>query len=81
MNWDWKVEIRHMIKKGCSDSDIEDFVENHPKINGKEIWNYVYEYNAPSQCKGCKYIQCIGFSLPCTKCSRSITLADRYEKR
>lgn len=77
----WKLKLKNILEAGCTDSDIEDFVESHPEINGRKIWDYVYEYNAPSQCKECKYVQCIGFGLPCTKCSRNDTLVDRYEKR
>lgn len=48
----WKKELTKIIKSGCTDSDIEDYLEEHSELNKKEAWNYIYEYNAPEQCKG-----------------------------
>ena len=76
----WQEELKKLIENGCSDSDIEDFETEHPEINGKEIWDYVFEYNAPNACKGCKYIQYTGL-MPCNRCSRRIEVKDYYEKR
>ena len=83
MDMDWKTELQNIIKVGCTDSDIEDFIEKHPEVHGRGIWNYVYENIAPPQCKGCKYIQRIRFALPCITCSRgrSTAFPDHYEKR
>lgn len=76
----WKTELTELLKRGCSDSDIEDFVDAHPGVNGKDIWDYVYEYNAPFECKGCAHIQ-LKDAFPCTKCSRVNELKDYYKER
>ena len=47
----WKDELKKIIESGCSDSNIEDFVYEHPEVEAKDIWDYVYEYNAPYECK------------------------------
>ena len=49
-------------------SDIRQFIQKHPDISGKKIWNYVSDYYAPEQCKGCKHVQLIGM-YPCSCCS------------
>lgn len=77
---DWKEELDKMLENGCTDSDIEDFEDAHPNVNGRDIWDYVFEYNAPKACKGCKHIQMSGL-MPCMRCSRCITLKDYYESR
>lgn len=77
---DWKEELKNLIEKGCSDSDIEDFLNKHPEINGRKIWDYAYEYNAPAECKGCKHIQMKGM-MPCINCKRRVHLKDYYEAR
>ena len=77
---DWRDELKKIIENGCSDSDIEDFVEEHSDINGRDIWDYVYEYSAPDECKGCKYIQLSGM-MPCIICSRRFYTKDYYESR
>ena len=46
----------------------------------KEIWDYVYEHNAPEQCKGCRFIQ-KSDTMPCIRCSRRIKVKDYYEIR
>ena len=76
---DWKDKITKIIENGCSDSDIEDYITEHPNIKGKDVWNFIYEYDAPTQCHGCKYIQFRGMH-PCTSCSRRV-LKDYYEAR
>ena len=76
----WQEELKKIIENGCTDSDIEDFEIEHPNINGRDIWNYVYEYNAPEGCKGCKHIQMSGL-MPCIRCSRKVWLKDFYESR
>lgn len=73
---DWKKELNKILKNGCTDSNIEDFIEKHPEIN-ENVWDYVFEYNAPVCCKGCKYIQYSGMH-PCQNCSRRNTLKDYY---
>ncbi len=77
---EWQNELKKLIKNGCSDSDIEDFVYEHPEINERDIWDYVYEYSAPTECKGCKHIQMSGL-MPCSKCSRRVKTEDFYEPR
>lgn len=77
---EWQDELRKLIVNGCSDSDIEDFVEEHPDVNGRDIWDFVYEYGAPNECKGCKYIQFLGMT-PCIGCSRRVKVKDFYESR
>lgn len=74
----WKEELKTIIKNSCTDSDIEDFVDEHPEINGKDIWDYVYELDAPEGCKGCIHIQKSGM-YPCNECSRRVVLKDYYE--
>ncbi len=76
----WKEELKKIIENGCSDSDIEDFADEHPEINGKDIWDYVYEYHEPNACKGCKHIQMLGM-MPCIRCKRKVQLEDYYETR
>ena len=76
----WQEELKKLMESGCSDSDVEDFVDEHPEVNGKEIWDYVYEYDAPDACKGCGYIQCSGM-FPCNRCSRKVEVKDYYIHR
>lgn len=56
----WKGELSGLLKSGCTDSDIGQFIQEHPDIAGKDIWNYVSDYYAPEQCKGCIHVQLIG---------------------
>ena len=77
---DWKEELKKIIENGCTDSDIEDFIDDNPHVNPKEIWDYVFEHDAPKECKGCKFIQMAGM-MPCIKCSRKVNLKDYYENR
>lgn len=77
---DWKDELKRIMENGCSDSDIEDFVDAHPKVNAREIWNYACEYDAPDECKGCRFIQ-MSEMMPCIECSRRIKVKDYYESR
>ena len=79
-NMSWKNELNKLMEEGVSDSKIEDFIESHSKINPKEIWDYVYEHNAPKQCKGCRFIQNSGI-MPCIRCLRRIEVKDYYEIR
>lgn len=76
----WEDELRKIIENGCSDSNIEDFVDEHPEIKAKEIWDYVYEYYAPDICKGCKHIQRAGM-MPCIECVRRANRKDYYESK
>lgn len=77
---DWKEELLNKIlSKRCTDSDIEDFVDEHPEINAGEIWDYTYDLIAPDSCKGCKYVAMSG-TYPCIWCLRHAE-KDFYEKR
>lgn len=76
----WKTELTELLKHCCSDSDIEDFENEHPAVDGKDIWNYVYEYDAPVKCKGCDHVQQKD-TFPCIKCSRINELKDYYKER
>ncbi len=77
---DWKEAIGDLMRNGCSDSDIEDFVNAHPDTDARDIWDYVYERDAPDACKGCKFIQMSGM-MPCIRCKRKVQLNDYYEPR
>lgn len=80
-NLTWKDEIKQFMQNElCTDSDIEDFVRNHPDVNGKEIWDYVSELNAPKKCKGCEHIQ-MSSMYPCNICVRQNQLMDYYEAK
>lgn len=76
----WEDELKKIIENRYSDSNIEDFADEHPEVNAKEIWDYVYEYDAPDGCKGCRFIQMSGM-MPCIKCTRRVKVKDYYESR
>ena len=76
----WKEELAVLLKAGCTDSDIRQFIQEHTDIGGKAVWNYVSDYYAPEQCKGCIHVQLIGM-YPCTCCSRNETSKNFYEER
>ena len=81
MNYQNKIELEKLLANGCTDSDVEDFIDKHPNINKKQVWDYVYEHNIPTECKGCKFVQMTGM-MPCIKCVRQQTnIKDYYEKR
>ena len=77
---DWKEEVRELVMGRCSDSDIEDYIDAHPDLNGREVWDYICELAAPEACKGCRHIQMSGM-YPCDACSRNPKLRDFYEQR
>lgn len=77
---DWKTEIKTIVENGCTDSDIEDYIEQHSELDGKEVWDYVYELDAPDTCKGCEFIQMSGM-YPCNVCIRRNQLKDYYKSR
>lgn len=36
-NTNWKKEIEQLIQnEKCTDSDVEEFIHNHPNLNGKK---------------------------------------------
>lgn len=77
----WKKELDQLIQnKKCTDSDIEDFIQNHDELNGKDVWDYVSELTSPEICKGCVYIQMSGM-YPCNVCVRQNQLKDFYKSK
>lgn len=77
---DWQDDIKRMREHGCTDSDIEDYM-NSNNIDGiftKYIWNYIAELSAPAECEGCKHIQMQGM-YPCNNCIRQNKLKDYFE--
>lgn len=32
----WKKELSGLLKSGCTDSDIRQFIQKHPDISGKK---------------------------------------------
>lgn len=80
-NTNWKEEIEQLIQnEKCTDSDVEEFIHNHPNLNGKKVWNYIAEFTAPTVCKGCIHIQMSGM-YPCSICIRQNLLKDFYESK
>ena len=77
---EWKKEIDALISPGnATDSDIEDYITNHPEIDGRDVWNYIPELTIPEECKGCVHIQMSGM-YPCNVCKRQNVLADYYKR-
>lgn len=76
----WQEDLNKILENGCTDSDLEDFISEHPNVSGRDIWDYVYDYNALDGCKGCKYIYYSGKN-PCSRCSRRVEIKDYYESR
>lgn len=74
----WKRELLDMLDSGCTDSDIEEFVDAHPDVPEKEIWYVVAEDSRPIACRGCMYVHNYGES-PCNRCSRQIIVSDNYK--
>ena len=62
----------------CSDSDIEDFCEEH-KIPLKQAYEFIDENRVPECCKGCKYVGMFDNMHPCDDCSRP--REDMYEAK
>lgn len=79
MNMNWKDELTKILDLGCTDSDVEDFINKHPEVN-ENIWDFVYEHDAPDCCKGCGYIRYSGMH-PCNSCSRRVQTKDYYKPR
>ena len=77
---EWKKEIDVLLSSGsATDSDIEAYIENHPQIRGRDVWNYISELTVPEECKGCVYIQMSGM-YPCNVCKRQNILSDYYKE-
>ena len=76
----WQNDLDKILEKGCTDSDIMDYIDENPNINTRDIWDYTYESMAPTECKGCDYIQYSGM-YPCNNCSRRVKPKDHYTPR
>lgn len=74
-----KDYIHYLAECGATSSYMEDLLEKHPDIPAREAWNHWAEQFIPSECAGCKYVQCSGMS-PCTICARQHP-HDFYEAR
>lgn len=72
-----KKAITALCKKGCTDSDIEDYCHEHG-INTGKAFHFLSVQFAPEQCKGCKHVDMLPNIAPCNSCSR--IYKDRYEK-
>ena len=42
----WKDEIEEIIANGGTDSDIEEYLSEHPDFNADKIWTYIEEKNS-----------------------------------
>lgn len=73
------------LLKCCSDSDIEDFIdENNLTVDEvREVWEIVAINNAPDCCKDCKNVKYYKYYNPCYYCIRpKLNLyKDYYEKK
>lgn len=61
-----------LLLEGCSDSDIEDFINDYP-LSGeeaKEVWEIVAINNAPDCCKNCSFVIYFPDIHPCDRCIR-----------
>ena len=38
----WELELNELLNNGCSDSMIEDFIESHPEVDGRNGWKEVF---------------------------------------
>lgn len=75
-----KEEFEKFVGETVSNEDYNVIETVYIYISGKKIWNYVSDYYAPEQCKGCKHVQLIGM-YPCSCCSVNGTSKNYYEKR
>lgn len=78
------IKELHLLLECCSDSDIEDFIDDHHLSDeeAKEVWKLVAANNAPECCKDCKNVIHFGCGIPCDYCSRPVKKVyyDYYEK-
>lgn len=77
---DWKEEVKKIVMGGCTDSDINEYIEGHPELNGKDVWDFVCDLRDSENCKGCIFVKIYGFG-PCPNCSRRATLLDYFGLR
>jgi hypothetical protein len=50
---DIQAQLRDLDTKGCTDSDIRDFCDEH-NISYRTAFDFLSEINVPDCCKGCK---------------------------
>lgn len=69
----------------CSDSDIEDFIDENNLTNAEqgEVWEIVAISNAPDCCKDCLFVAYFPNMHPCDRCirPRQDFYKDYYEKK
>lgn len=64
-----KAQLRDLDTKGCTDSDVRDFCDEH-NISYRTADDFLSEINAPDCCKGCKHVGLFPSLSPCVDCSR-----------
>ena len=42
----WKDEIEEIIANGATDSDIKEYLYEHPDFNADEVWAYIEQKNS-----------------------------------
>lgn len=79
------IKELHLLLECCSDSDIEDFIDDHNLSDdeAREVWEIVVINNAPDCCKDCKNVKYYVYDKPCCNCIRpKLNLyKDYYEKK
>ncbi len=75
MTEEQKKALFKLLEKGCTDSDLEDFAYEYG-ISFKCLFTQVAAWNAPDECKTCKYVQ-MRNTHPCINCRRG--KQDLYE--
>lgn len=77
----WKEEFKQQVKdrKFRTDSDLEDFADEHGLECG-EVFDYLFILETiGTPCEGCKNIGFRYSMYPCNACSRAPGIKDRYE--
>lgn len=74
-----KAKLKELIENGTihTDSDIEDFCEEH-HANIGAVYQQISQWNTPECCKDCEYVQFYDNSYPCNACCRG--KKDMYKK-
>ena len=62
--------LKELCKQGCTDSDIEDWCEEHG-VPEKQAFHQVAVWLAPKCCQGCMYIDFYDSAHPCNSCCRN----------
>lgn len=42
----WKDEIKEIIANSGTDSDIEEYLYEHPELNADKVWAYIEQKNS-----------------------------------